>query len=106
MRVYEVDLIHYGLNLTSIMKKSFQRKNEDVFSIDDLKLTSLRLNNTSLENLNLLYFTKVLLYVEMIQLQLEQKYKRRITYAEVRNEFRFRKEMQMKKYFSQNYKEG
>lgn len=91
MRIYEVDLLHFGLNLTSMMKKSYQCKSEDIFRVQDLNVGNLNMHNSSLSTMNLAYFKSLLVYVEKVQKELEIKYHREITYEEVRNELRNRK---------------
>lgn len=91
MRVYESDLIHFGLNLTSIMKKSFYKKGEDIFKLEQLDLKLLNVYGSSIATLNILYFKEILLYIDTIQKQLEVQFNRDITYLEIRNELRKRK---------------
>lgn len=99
MRIYETDLLHYGLNLTTSMKKSYQCKSEDVFRVQDLNLCVLNVKNTSLSTMNLMYFKSVVLYIENIQKELERKYCREITYKELREELRRRKNIHMERMY-------
>lgn len=88
MRIYESDLIHYSLNLTSCMKRSYHKCSNDIFRMQDVDLLSLQIGNTSLQNINLNYFINIYLYTKKVQMEMERKYQREITYGEIRNRLR------------------
>lgn len=92
----ESDLIHYSLNLTSAMKKSYCRVSEDIFRIQDLDISLLNITNSSLERINLYYLKLILRYIKDLQTELECFYQREITYKEIRFELRKRKTFEFK----------
>ena len=87
----ESDLVHYGLNLTSIMKKSYRKGCDDVFHIQEMDISSMYLYGTSLALTNLAYFQQIVSYVGKVEKEMEEVYKRDITYKEIRYELRRRK---------------
>lgn len=86
----ESDLIHYSLNLTSAMKKSYKKSSEDEFSIDQFNIRTLNVSNTSLSTLNIHHIKKVIEYIAEIENELKRRNKK-ITYKDVRYELQKRK---------------
>lgn len=87
----EADLVHYGLNLTSAMKKSYKKSSDDIFSIEQFNIRTINVSKTSLSSLNVQYLKKVIEYLAEIEKELKKGKKESITYKEIRYELQKRK---------------
>lgn len=87
----EEDKIHFGLNLTSAMKKSYFHKSEDIFEIDEIRIRTLNVQKNSIGTLNIHALKKVVEYVAEVQCELMKNKQRKVSYKEVRYELMTRK---------------
>lgn len=87
----ESDLVHYSLNLTSAMKKSYKKSSDDIFSIEQFNIRTINVSKTSLSSLNVQYLKKVIEYLAEIEKELKKVKKESITYKEIRYELQKRK---------------
>lgn len=91
----ESDLVHFSLNLTSAMKKSYHKKSEDIFTIEQFNIRTINVSNTSLSSLNIQYLKKIIEYTSEVENELKKEKKKDITYKEIRYELRRRKTMNL-----------
>lgn len=90
----ESDLVHYSLNLTTIMKKSYHKTSNDVFSIHDFDIRTIRVHGSSIATLNITYLKKVIEYLASVEHDLNKR-KNNITYYDIRYELRKRKTLNL-----------